>query len=97
MNALTGDFIPRSLATLAAGGRFLEIGKAEIYTPEHLAALQLRDGVSYTPIDLTRLLHDQPDLYGALLRDVVAQVQQGTMSRCPGMSSRSRQLYRPSA
>ena len=77
LNALTGDFIPRSLATLAAGGRFLEIGKAEIYTPEHLAALQLRDGVSYTPIDLTRLLRDQPDLYGALLRDVVAQVQQG--------------------
>ena len=42
LNALTGEFIPKSLAILAAGGRFLELGKREIYTSHQLAALPLR-------------------------------------------------------
>lgn len=83
LNALTGDFIARSLGLLADGGRFLEIGKAEIYTPAQLAALPLREGIVYTPIDLTRTLRDQPELYGALLDDVVEQVRHGHYAPLP--------------
>src|SRR5207248_7753193 len=32
LNSLTGEFISRGLSVLAAGGRFLELGKREIYS-----------------------------------------------------------------
>ncbi len=36
LNSLAGEFIPKSLSTLRAGGRFLEIGKAGIWTDEQM-------------------------------------------------------------
>jgi NADPH:quinone reductase-like Zn-dependent oxidoreductase len=38
LNSLNGDFIPKSLAALADGGRFVEIGKIDIWTAEQMAA-----------------------------------------------------------
>ncbi len=71
LNSLTGEFIPGGLSVLAAGGRFLELGKKEIYSPAQLGSLNLRPGVSYHAIDLTRVLRDDPDAYGRLLREVI--------------------------
>jgi acyl transferase domain-containing protein/thioesterase domain-containing protein/NADPH-dependent curcumin reductase CurA/acyl carrier protein len=71
LNSLTGDFIPRSLRLLAAGGRFLEIGKKEIYSASQLNALNLPSAVTYHAIDLTKVLRDDSDLYGQLLQEVV--------------------------
>ncbi len=50
LNSLTGDFIPKSLGLLRRGGRFLEIGKAGIWSVEQMSAA--RDDVSYFPIYL---------------------------------------------
>jgi acyl transferase domain-containing protein/NADPH:quinone reductase-like Zn-dependent oxidoreductase/thioesterase domain-containing protein len=71
LNSLTGAFIPQSFSTLAAGGRFLELGKREIYSPAQLAALPLRSNVSYFAINLVRMLDDDPEAYGRLLGEVV--------------------------
>jgi acyl transferase domain-containing protein/NADPH:quinone reductase-like Zn-dependent oxidoreductase/thioesterase domain-containing protein/acyl carrier protein len=76
LNSLTGEFIPASLALLAEGGRFLEIGKREIYSSSQLAELPLRAGVSYHPIDLTRLHRDDLSTYGALFHEIVAGAAQ---------------------
>ena len=51
LNSLAGEFIDRSVAILARGGRFLEIGKAGIWTPERMAAA--RPDVEYHPIYFT--------------------------------------------
>jgi acyl transferase domain-containing protein/NADPH:quinone reductase-like Zn-dependent oxidoreductase/thioesterase domain-containing protein len=75
LNSLTGEFIPRGLSVLAPGGRFLELGKRELYSPAQLKALNLRAGVSYHPIDLTRILRDDPGAYGRLLGEVVEQAR----------------------
>ena len=75
LNSLTGEFIPSGLSVLAAGGRFLELGKKEIYSPAQLESLNLRPGVSYHAIDLTRVLRDDPDAYGRLLREVIDLAQ----------------------
>ena len=83
LNSLTGEFIPKSFSVLANGGRFLEIGKREIYTPAQLAALPLRANVSYHPIDLTRLLRDDPEAYGALLGEVVELARNGSFQALP--------------
>jgi acyl transferase domain-containing protein/NADPH:quinone reductase-like Zn-dependent oxidoreductase/thioesterase domain-containing protein/NADP-dependent 3-hydroxy acid dehydrogenase YdfG/acyl carrier protein len=83
LNSLTGEFIPKGFEVLAQGGRFVEIGKKEIYSPEHLAKLKLRSNITYHPIDLTRLYRDDPDQYGALLRDVVKQAAERRFEPLP--------------
>jgi len=50
LNSLTGEAIPKSLGLLRGGGRFLEIGKAGIWTVERMSAA--RPDVSYFPIYL---------------------------------------------
>ena len=58
LNSLTGAFIPESLKVLAKGGHFLEIGKAEIWTHDAVAAIN--PAVTYRPFDLTDvMLHER--------------------------------------
>jgi acyl transferase domain-containing protein/NADPH:quinone reductase-like Zn-dependent oxidoreductase len=83
LNSLTGEFIPKSFSVLAAGGRFLELGKREIYTPIQLAALSLRPNVTYHPINLVQILDDDPDAYGRLLREVIGQAEQRRIEPLP--------------
>ena len=58
LNSLTGDFIPKSLSILAPGGRFVEIGKADLWDPARVAAL--RPDVSYLVVDLAATLRERP-------------------------------------
>ncbi len=83
LNSLTGDFIPKSLGVLGAGGRFLEIGKKELLSSAQIAALRLNDRVSYQPIDLTRILRDDPEMYGGLLHEVVERVRRKELVPLP--------------
>jgi acyl transferase domain-containing protein/NADPH-dependent curcumin reductase CurA/acyl carrier protein len=83
LNSLTGEFLTRSLHLLAPRGRFVELGKKEIYTPEQLAALGLAAGVSYHAMDLAQILRDDPAHYGALLADVVGRVARGELQPLP--------------
>ena len=74
LNSLADDFIPASLSVLAPQGRFLEMGKRGIWSPQAVAAL--RADVSYFPFDLgdaaradTTLV---PELFAALVNDFEA-------------------------
>jgi len=81
LNSLAGEFIPKSVAVLAEGGRFLEIGKRGILTPEEFAAL--KPGSQYYPIDLSgRLLHDPAGLE-PLFRELMALVEAGEVPALP--------------
>ena len=75
LNSLTGEAIARGLATLRPYGRFVEIGKRDIYQHGRLRLWQLRRNASYFAIDLAQLILDRPAYVGALLRDIVAQVE----------------------
>ncbi len=77
LNSLAGEFIPRSLSVLSRGGRFLEIGKAGIWTREQVAAL--RSDVTYHAI----YLGDDPDTVGPLLRRVMNDVAEGGLRPLP--------------
>jgi acyl transferase domain-containing protein/NADPH:quinone reductase-like Zn-dependent oxidoreductase len=50
LNSLAGEFIERSLSVLRPGGRFLELGKNAVWTPEKVAAR--RPDVAYHAIYL---------------------------------------------
>jgi len=81
LNSLAGDFIPKSLSVLRAGGRFLEIGKTGIWDAEQVAAFN--PNAAYHIVFLADLYDSQPDLIRAMLLDVVEAVETGALSPLP--------------
>ncbi|MEU6996605.1 SDR family NAD(P)-dependent oxidoreductase [Streptomyces sp. NPDC046465] len=63
LNSLAGEFIDASLRLLGEGGRFLEMGKTDLRTPEAVAAAH--PGVTYTSYDLVG--DAGPDRVGRML------------------------------
>jgi acyl carrier protein len=81
LNSLTGEFIPESLRLLAPGGRFVEIGKREIWTPEQVAAV--RADVTYTAFDLVELSRDEPAAIRAMLTTLLERLAAGELRPLP--------------
>jgi thioester reductase-like protein len=59
LNSLAGDAIDRSLELLGSGGRFLEIGRRDIYMNRRLPLRPFANNLAYFAVDLGQLL--QPD------------------------------------
>lgn len=78
LNSLTGEFIDASLRLLSSGGRFVEMGIADLRAPEDIAAV--RPGVAYRPFEL---LDMAPDRVGDVLTRVLALFEQGALSPLP--------------
>jgi len=81
LNSLTGAFIPNSLAVIAPGGHFLEIGKAEIWTPEAVAAVN--PGATYRPFDLAEVMHRDLPLIASMFADVMGGLADGSLRPLP--------------
>ena len=56
LNSLAGEFIPESLSVLAPFGRFLEIGKVDVYGNKQVGLAAFKDNIAYHVIDLTQFL-----------------------------------------
>ena len=72
LNSLTGEALTQSLAVLAPYGRFLEIGKRDIYEDRRLGLAPFQRNLTYAAVDLARMMRERPERTGALLREVVA-------------------------
>ncbi|OZV75710.1 hypothetical protein CA850_28135 [Micromonospora echinospora] len=81
LNSLTGDFIVESLRLLRPGGRFVEIGKREIWSADQVT--RLRDDVTYTAFDLVELSRDEPATVRALLGELMRRFAAGTLQPLP--------------
>lgn len=81
LNALNGDYIPKSLAALAQGGRFVEIGKIGIWTAEQMR--KARPDVKYFPFDLGEEEHKQPGLIAGLLGELLMRYMIGHVKPLP--------------
>ncbi|MEX2092276.1 MAG: SDR family NAD(P)-dependent oxidoreductase, partial [Pirellulales bacterium] len=71
LNSLPGEAITKSLSILRAYGRFLEIGKTDIYQNRMIGLLPFQDNLSYFAIDLDRMLRQRPDYIRALFAEVM--------------------------
>jgi acyl transferase domain-containing protein/acyl carrier protein len=71
LNCLTGDALAASVSVLRAHGRFLEIGKRDIYDNNRLALYPFHQNLSYFAIDLIRMFGDRPDRFAELLGEIV--------------------------
>ncbi|MFL6129698.1 MAG: SDR family NAD(P)-dependent oxidoreductase, partial [Mycobacteriales bacterium] len=78
LNALAGEFIDASLDLLGSGGRFIEMGKADLRDPAVVAADHA--GVRYRSYDL---FEAGPDRIQQMLTEVVALFEAGVLTHSP--------------
>ncbi|HET6501247.1 MAG TPA: SDR family NAD(P)-dependent oxidoreductase [Amycolatopsis sp.] len=55
LNSLGGEFIGRSLELLRFGGRFVELGKRDLYSDRNVPLYPLRNNISYFVVDVDQL------------------------------------------
>ncbi|MFJ8744015.1 SDR family NAD(P)-dependent oxidoreductase [Embleya sp. NPDC127516] len=79
LNSLAGEFVDESLGLLAAGGRFVEMGKTDIRDADAVAAE--RPGVTYRAFDLVG--DAGPVRVGEILGELVALFEQGVLTPLP--------------
>ena len=70
LNSLAADAIPDSIDCLAPFGRFVEIGKTDIYRDRQIGLKPFGQNLSYFAVDVDRLLNQKPELAAQLFQDV---------------------------
>jgi NADPH:quinone reductase-like Zn-dependent oxidoreductase/acyl carrier protein len=83
LNSLTGEAIPKGLSILRPYGRFLEIGKRDIYRNRQIGLNPFRNNLSYFAIDLDRMSRERPAYVGSQLREVMQQFTDGKFHPLP--------------
>jgi acyl transferase domain-containing protein/acyl carrier protein len=83
LNSLAGEALMRSVETLANYGRFLEIGKRDVYGNSRLGLRPFRKNLSFHAIDLDRLIRERPALLGKLLWQLVQDAREGRLAPLP--------------
>jgi acyl transferase domain-containing protein len=81
LNSLAGDFIARSVDALAENGRFLEIGKRDIWSGERFA--ERRPGAEYHVVDLAERLHADPVSVAPVFREAMQALADGSVPPLP--------------
>ncbi|KIY04109.1 uncharacterized protein Z520_00801 [Fonsecaea multimorphosa CBS 102226] len=79
LNSLTGSMFSQSVACLAPFGRFLEIGKTDIYRNMRLGLEQFGENCSFFAIDIDRLAMQKPELHRRMLDEVCALFESGKL------------------
>lgn len=79
LNSLTGRFITQGLKCLAPFGRFVELGKVDIYRNGKLSLERLGENISYFAVDVDRLAAQKPELHQQIMEDVVAMFERGEL------------------
>jgi len=83
LNSLAGEAIPKSLTTLATGGRFVEIGKMDIHSGAKLDLSPFKKNLSFFAVDLQRIDKDRPEMIGELWREVSELISAGVVKPLP--------------
>lgn len=83
LNSLAGEAIERGLACLAPYGRFVEIGKADIYANNGLPMGDFRRNLSFSALDLDQLMMQRRELVADSLCAIAEAVSQGRFDPLP--------------
>ena len=83
LNSLSGEAIRRGVQILAPGGRFVELGKRDVYADAQLGLASLAKSASFAVVDLDLNLRLQPQRYGRLLQDILGHLLDGELQMLP--------------
>src|SRR5262249_54815822 len=73
LNSLAGDAIDKSISLLRPHGRFIEVGKTDIYNNRKIGMRPLRKNISVFVVDLLGAVETRPELARPLLREVLGR------------------------
>jgi acyl transferase domain-containing protein/acyl-CoA synthetase (AMP-forming)/AMP-acid ligase II/acyl carrier protein len=83
LNCLAGPLLEASLDCLAPFGRFVEIGKRDLWGGGSVAMARLRDGMAFHVLDLDRMSREKPARVGRVLARIGRAVASGTLPPLP--------------
>jgi NADPH:quinone reductase-like Zn-dependent oxidoreductase/thioesterase domain-containing protein/acyl carrier protein len=83
LNSLAGEAIAVGVSALAPGGRFLEIGKRDVYANAALGLRALRNNISVHVIDMAQIMAQQPQRVRALLQHIGGLLRAGKLRALP--------------
>ncbi|HSV68389.1 MAG TPA: type I polyketide synthase [Mycobacteriales bacterium] len=83
LNSLAGAAIPLGLDVLAEDGRFIEVGKKDIYAGRTISLAAFSKGISIAAVDLAGLMDRRPARFARLFADVWARVAAGAIEPLP--------------
>ncbi|MBP7570508.1 MAG: SDR family NAD(P)-dependent oxidoreductase, partial [Acidobacteria bacterium] len=81
LNSLAGDFIARSFAVTAAEGRFLELGKRDLWTDDQVASLGR--AIKYFIIDWGQTSRSDPALVAGIFQEIARLAAEGALAPLP--------------
>src|SRR5207248_8378860 len=77
LNSLSGRFITQGLKCLAPFGRFIELGKSDVYRNSKLNMERLGENISYFVVDVDRLAVQKPGLHRQVMSEIAALFEEG--------------------
>lgn len=83
LNSLAGEAITKSLECLRPFGRFLEIGKRDLYANSRIGLRPFRNNLSYFGIDADTLLIERADLARSVFQTVIGHFERGELRPLP--------------
>lgn len=83
LNSLSGQAIQKSLSLLRDYGRFLEIGKRDIYADSRLGMRPFRRNLSFHAIDLDGAMRQRPEMVSDVFQELAGLIQQQRVSVIP--------------
>src|SRR4029450_9716724 len=83
LNSLAGEAIPMGLSCLAEFGRFIEIGKRDIYQNTRIPLWPMRRNASFHVVAMDAVFSGDEQLASHLLQEIAELVEGGTISPLP--------------
>ena len=81
LNSLAGEFISKSISVLRNGGRFLELGKTDLWDAEKVAAVN--PDISYHVVFLGDASHREPELIRSMFHTIGQDLAEGALTPLP--------------
>jgi NADPH:quinone reductase-like Zn-dependent oxidoreductase len=81
LNSLTGETIGSSLSVLREGGRFLELGKTDLWDQARVD--EVRPGVTFHAIALDQMMAEQAEMVRELMQEVIPQFEDQRLAPLP--------------
>ncbi len=83
LNSLTGNAIEAGIGLLRNGGRFIEIGKRDIYDNRSLGLFPFHRNLAYFAVDLDRMAREHAAALGPIFRECMAHLERAHLGSLP--------------
>lgn len=83
LNSLPGEAITKGMSILKPGGRFLEIGKRDIYADAAIGLEPFRNNLALFAIDLDQWFRERATKMGEMLRALMKRFDEGELQPLP--------------